>query len=64
MFPIGTKVRLIETFRLEAVAPDVVGIVVEIEPLPTIIGPPQRVRVRFGDYVSHWLGRGELKAVD
>jgi hypothetical protein len=64
MFPIGTKVRFIETFRPEAVAPDAVGIVVEIEPLPAVLGPPPRVRVRFGDYLSHWLVRGELKAVD
>jgi hypothetical protein len=64
MFSIGTKVRFIETFRPEVVAPDAVGIVVEIEPLPTIIGPPQRLRARFGDYVSQWVTRSQLELVD
>jgi hypothetical protein len=64
MFSIGTKVRFIEPFRPEAVAPGAVGVVVGIEPLPTVIGPPQRLRARFGDYISPWLIRGQLEAVD
>jgi hypothetical protein len=64
MFSIGTKVRFIEPFRPEAVAPGAVGVVVEIEPLPTVIGPPQRLRARFGEYISPWLIRGQLEAVD
>jgi hypothetical protein len=64
MFSIGTKVRFIEPFRPEAVEPGVVGIIVEIEPLPAVIGPPQRLRARFGNYISTWLMRGQLEAVD
>jgi hypothetical protein len=64
MFSIGTKVRFIEPFRPRAVAPGEVGVVVEIEPLPAMIGPPQRLRARFGDYVSQWLMRSELEAAD
>jgi hypothetical protein len=64
MFSIGTRVRFIETFRPEVVAPDAVGMVVEIEPLPTISGPPQRLRARFGGYVSQWLTRSQLETVD
>jgi hypothetical protein len=37
MFSIGTKVRFIKPFRPEAVEPGVVGIIVEIEPLPAVI---------------------------
>jgi hypothetical protein len=64
MFLIGTKVRFIEPFRPEAVAPGAIGAVVEIEPLAAISEPPQRVRARFGDYVSQWLMRSQLEAVD
>jgi hypothetical protein len=64
MFSIGTKVRLIATFRLEEVEPGAVGVVVEIEPLPPIMGPPQRLRARFGDYVSQWLLRSQLEVAD
>jgi hypothetical protein len=64
MFSIGTKVRFIEPFRPDAVAPGGVGVVVEIEPLPAIDGPPQRVRARFGDYISQWLMRSQVEMVD
>jgi hypothetical protein len=64
MFSIGTKVRFIEAFRPQAVAPGAVGVVVEIEPLPAICGPPQRLRARFGGYVSQWLTRSQLETVD
>jgi len=64
MFPIGTKVRFVEPFRPETVTPRAVGIVVEIEPLPTIFGPPQRLRARFGEYISPWLTRSQLEMVD
>jgi hypothetical protein len=47
-----------------SVAPGTVGIVVLIEPLPAIFGPPQRVRAKFGDYVSSWLMPAQLVAVD
>jgi hypothetical protein len=40
MFSIGTKVRFVEPFRPDTVAPGTVGIVVLIEPLPTVFGPP------------------------
>jgi hypothetical protein len=58
------EVRFIEPFRPEAVEPGAVGIIVEIEPLPAVIGPPQRLRARFGNYISTWLMRGQLEAVD
>jgi hypothetical protein len=64
MFSIGTKVRFIEPFRPEAAEPGAAGIVVEIEPLPAVIGPPQGLRARFGNYVSIWLMRGQLEKVD
>jgi hypothetical protein len=64
MFSIGTKVRFIEPFRPQAVAPGDVGVVVEIEPLPALSGPPQRLRARFGGYVSQWLTRSQLETVD
>jgi hypothetical protein len=64
MFSIGTKVRFIEPFRPQAVAPGAVGVVVEIEPLPSICGPPQRLRARFDEYVSQWLTRSQLEAVE
>jgi hypothetical protein len=64
MFSIGAKVRFIEQFRPEAVASGAIGVVVEIEPLPAISGPPQRLRARFGDYVSQWLMRSQLETVD
>jgi hypothetical protein len=64
MYPIGAKVRFIEPFRPEVVPPGTVGIVVEIEPLPALFGPPQRLRARFGTYLSPWLIRGQLEAVD
>jgi hypothetical protein len=64
MFSIGTKVRIVESFRPDAVAPGAVGVVVEIEPLPSMSGPPQRLRARFGDYVSQWLTHSQLEIVD
>ena len=64
MFPIGAKVRFIEQFRPEAVAPGAIGVIVEIEPLPAVIGPPRRFRVKFGNYISPWLMRSQLEAVD
>jgi hypothetical protein len=64
MHPIGAKVRFIEPFRPEAVTSGAVGIVVEIEPLPAMIGPPQRLRARFGKYVSPWLMHSQLETVD
>jgi hypothetical protein len=64
MFSIGTKVRFIEPFRPGVVEPGAVGVVVEIEPLPSVIGPPQRLRAKFGNYVSTWLMRGQLEAAD
>jgi hypothetical protein len=64
MFSIGTKVRFIEPFRPGVVEPGAVGVVVEIEPLPSVIRPPQRLRAKFGNYVSTWLMRGQLEAVD
>jgi hypothetical protein len=63
MLQIGT-VRFVETFRSGTVAPGTVGIVVLIEPLPAVFGPPQRVRAKFGDYVSSWLMPAQLVAVD
>jgi hypothetical protein len=42
----------------------VIGIVVLIEPLPAVFGPPQRIRTKFGDYVSPWLMPVQLVAVD
>jgi hypothetical protein len=64
MYAIGAKVRFIEPFRPEAVTPGAVGVVVEIEPLPAAIGPPQRLRARFGTYVSQWILRSQLEAAD
>jgi hypothetical protein len=64
MYSIGAKVRFIEPFRPEAVEPGAVGVVVELEPLPAVIGPPQRLRARFGNYVSPWLMRSQLEAAD
>ena len=64
MFSIGTKVRFIEPFRPEAVEPGSIGVVVEIEPLPAVTGPPQRLRARFGDYISTWLMRSQLEVAD
>jgi hypothetical protein len=64
MYSIGAQVRFIEPFRPEAVASGAVGVVVEIEPLPAISEPPQRLRAKFGDYVSQWLVRSQLETVD
>jgi hypothetical protein len=64
MFSIGTKVRFVEPFRPDVVAPGTVGIVVLIEPLPAVFGPPQRIRAKFGDYVSPWLMPVQLVVVD
>jgi hypothetical protein len=64
MYSIGANVRFIEPFRPKAVASGAVGVVVEIEPLPAIIGPPQRLRARFGNYISPWLMRSQLEVVD
>ena len=64
MYSIGAKVRFIEPFRPETVTPGAVGVVVEIEPLPAVFGPPQRLRARFGNYVSSWLTRSQLEAAD
>jgi uncharacterized membrane protein len=61
---IGTKVRFVEPFRPESVAPGAVGVVVLIEPLPAVFGPPPRLRVKFGDYVSPWLMGSQLQSVD
>jgi uncharacterized membrane protein len=64
MFSIGTKVRFVEPFRPDVVASGTVGIVVLIEPLPAVFGPPQRIRAKFGDYVSPWLLPVQLAVVD
>jgi hypothetical protein len=64
MYSIGNRVRFVEPLRPTAVAPGSVGVVVEIEPLPSLIGPPQRLRARFGDYVSPWLMPSQLEVVD
>jgi hypothetical protein len=56
--------RLYEPFRPGAVESGAVGVVVEIEPLPAVIGPPQRLRAKFGNYVSTGLMRGQLEAAD
>jgi hypothetical protein len=64
MLQIGTKVCFVEPFRPDAVAPGTVGIVVLIEPLPAVFGPPQRIRAKFGDYVSPWLLPVQLAVVD
>jgi hypothetical protein len=64
MFSIGTKVRFIEPFRPKALEPGVVGVIVEIEAFPAMIGLPQRFRARFGNYISTWLMRGQLEAAD
>jgi hypothetical protein len=64
MYSIGKKVRFIEPLRPAAVAPGALGVVVEIEPLPAAIGPPRRLRARFGDYVSPWLLPSQLEVVD
>jgi hypothetical protein len=64
MLRIGTKVRFVEPFRPDVVAPGAVGIVVLIEPLPAVFGPPQRIRAKFGDYVSPWIMPVQLVAVD
>jgi hypothetical protein len=64
MFSIGTKVRFIEPFRPATVAPGAVGVVVELEPLPALCEPPQRLRARFDDYISQWLTHGQLEIVD
>jgi hypothetical protein len=61
---IGTKVRVVEPFRPENVPAGTVGTIVLIEPLPAAIGPPQRVRVKFGDYISPWLMPAQLIAMD
>jgi hypothetical protein len=64
MLRIGSRVRFVEPFRPDAIAPSAVGIVVLIEPLPTVFGPPQRLRAKFGDYISPWLMPAQLEAVD
>jgi hypothetical protein len=64
MLQIGTKVRFVEPFRPDAIAPSAVGIVVLIEPLPTMFGPPQRLRAKFGGYISPWLMPAQLEAVE
>jgi hypothetical protein len=64
MLHIGTRVRFVESFRPDIVGPGAVGIVVLIEPLPAAFGPPQRVRARFGDYVSSWLMPAQLVPMD
>jgi hypothetical protein len=63
MLPIGTRVRFVEPFRPRNVAPGAVGVVVLIEPLPAAFGPPPRLRVKFGDYVTPWLIPSQLEAV-
>jgi hypothetical protein len=42
MLRIGTRVRFVEAFRPDTVAPGTVGIVVLIEPLPAVFGPPSK----------------------
>jgi hypothetical protein len=64
MFSIGTKVRFVEPFRPDAVPAGAIGIVVLIEPLPAVFGPPQRIRAKFGDYISPWLMPVQLVVVD
>jgi hypothetical protein len=64
LLKIGTKVRFIEQFRPEGVPPGAVGVIVLIEPLPAVFGPPQRVRAKFGDYISRRLMPAQLVAVD
>jgi hypothetical protein len=64
MYSIGAKVRFVEPFRPEAVTPGAVGRIVEIEPLPAVFGPPQRLRAKFGNYVSPWLMLSQLEVVD
>jgi hypothetical protein len=64
MLQIGSRVRFVESFRPDAVAPGTVGIIVLIEPLPAAFGPPQRVRAKFGDYISTWLMPAQLVIMD
>jgi hypothetical protein len=64
MLRIGTRARFVEPFRPDTIAPGAVGIVVLIEPLPTVFGPPQRLRAKFGDYISPSLMPAQLGAVD
>jgi hypothetical protein len=52
MLRIGSRVRVVEPFRPDAIALGAVGIVVLIEPLPTVFGPPQRLGAKFGDCIS------------
>jgi hypothetical protein len=61
---IGTRVRFVEPFRPKAVPSDAIGIVVLIEPLPPTFGPPPRLRVKFGDYVTQWLMQTQLEVVE
>jgi uncharacterized membrane protein len=64
LLKIGTKVRFVEPFRPDPVAPGAIGVVVLIEPLPAVFGPPPRLRVKFGDYLSPWLMSSQLHPVD
>jgi hypothetical protein len=60
---IGTRVSFIEPFRPAQVVPGAVGVVVLIEPLPPVFGPPPRLLVKFGEYVTPWVMQSQLKAV-
>jgi hypothetical protein len=61
--PVGSP-RIVTRMAVRAVAPGTVGIIVLIEPLPTAFGPPQRVRAKFGDYISTWLMPAQLVIMD
>jgi hypothetical protein len=60
---VGQKVRFHEPYRPAQVHGGAIGVIVDVEARPTILGRESWVRARFGEFLTPWIEEWQLEAV-